>query len=116
VKRGAEQRAVVVLSDAPYSGALAPVASAVGAAFFNAGPPGLAAAFEEIAAWPPPAACVEGPEYVSACGVGFTIQAPPAAVADIQPVRTDDRDELTALRTGSEIIEYDTPIQRHAHP
>lgn len=80
VKRGAEQRAVVVLADAPYSSALAALAPAVGAAYFNAGPAGLVAAWAEVASWPSPPQCVDAPECVTACGAAFTVQAPPATV------------------------------------
>jgi hypothetical protein len=55
LRRGGEQMSVVVLSEHPLSAALAPLADAVGPAFFGAGEPALRAAWADVcAAWPRP--------------------------------------------------------------
>ena len=56
LRRGGDQRAVVVLSEQPYSATLAPLARAVAAAYFNSGVRGLERAWEEVRRWPAPRA------------------------------------------------------------
>jgi len=56
LRRGGDQRSVVVLSEQPYSATLAPLARAVAAAYFNSGVSGLERAWEEVRRWPAPRA------------------------------------------------------------
>ncbi|KAK9853379.1 hypothetical protein WJX84_012047 [Apatococcus fuscideae] len=54
LRRGGEQKSVVVLSGHPYISVLEPLTRYAGMMFFNNGPAALQTVFEEVALWPHP--------------------------------------------------------------
>ncbi|DBA96088.1 TPA: hypothetical protein ACH3X1_001584 [Trebouxia sp. C0004] len=58
LRRGGEQKSVVVLSKQPYSSALIPLAQFAGLLYFNIGPTAMKAVYYEVLDWEPPVAGV----------------------------------------------------------
>ncbi|KAK9864873.1 hypothetical protein WJX84_003125 [Apatococcus fuscideae] len=54
LRRGGEQKSVVVLSGHPYTSVLEPLTKYAGMMFFNNGPAALQTVFEEVSLWPHP--------------------------------------------------------------
>ena len=77
-RRGADTRAVVVLSEAPYSAPLRALAAAAAASYFAGGPAGLEAVAADVATWPAPDP--DAPASVAAGGVSLVASAPAAAL------------------------------------
>lgn len=81
--RGGDQRAVVVVSEAPFSGILRPLSQLLGVAYFNEGPAVLGDVYREVIQWPDPRglAAVQvmvGARTISATLPPFIVFPPPA--------------------------------------
>ncbi|KAL3154098.1 hypothetical protein ABBQ32_013634 [Trebouxia sp. C0010 RCD-2024] len=58
LRRGGEQKSVIVLSEQPYSSALTPLAQYAGPLYFNNGQSALQEVYQEVLDWEPPTAGV----------------------------------------------------------
>ncbi|KAK9831905.1 hypothetical protein WJX81_007718 [Elliptochloris bilobata] len=74
LRRGGEQKSVVVLATVPHSSVLRPLSQHAGALYFNRGPAALAEVYAEVLDWEPPTCA--GRPVVALGGVAL-----PAAVA-----------------------------------
>lgn len=77
LRRGAEQKSVVVLSEHPFSSVLGPLSQHLGPLFFNDGVGALQAVYDEISHWPPPAYEYRG--VLAAGTLSLTVSLPPPA-------------------------------------
>eukprot|EP00884_Botryococcus_braunii_P007607 jgi/Botrbrau1/16848/Bobra.150_2s0070.1 len=88
MRRGGEQKSVVVLSQQPYSSVLAPLSQYAGPLYFNQGPEALQLVFEEVALWPPPMADVRMTVHIG--DLSLVAQVAPA---DCLPPPTPQEEE-----------------------
>ncbi|CAL8466888.1 g6424 [Coccomyxa elongata] len=76
LKRGGEQKSVVVLSTQPYSGVLTPLSQHAGPLYFNNGSAALQEVYQEVQAWEPPSPGLRGIVMVGAVTLPAQVPAP----------------------------------------
>lgn len=77
LRRGAEQKSVVVLSEQPFSSVLGPLSQHLGPLYFNDGVGALQAVYDEVSQWPPPVYGTRG--VLHAGSLSLPISLPPPA-------------------------------------
>lgn len=77
LRRGAEQKSVVVLSEHPFSSILGPLSQHLGPLFFNDGVGALQAVYQEVLQWPTPLYGLRG--VLAAGSLSLPVSLPPPA-------------------------------------